>query len=87
MANSNTPSLVPPSNALVGEHPVDTLMQIQSVIAFLQQYTTQAADHPDMSPYHSLVNTGHHSILQLLQDALDYEIDRLDQLTVLRVLK
>lgn len=73
----NTPKT--PPNPLVDQHPVDTLIHIQSVLALLQDYLAQTTHQPDITPDEAQVHTGHYAMLKLVNDALDFEIDRLDR--------
>lgn len=77
----------PPANPLVDQNPVDTLLHIQAVLVFLQENSAKATGEAELTPHESLVNTGQYAILKIVNDALDYEIDRLDHLERLRVVK
>lgn len=72
------PKTNPPSNPLIDQHPVDTLVHIQSVISFLQEYTSQNTCKMGISPKESRIHTGHYAVLKLVNDALEYEIERLE---------
>lgn len=80
MANSYLIDTTPcstPSNPLVNQHPIDTLVHIRAVLAFLQEYVSKTTEDPDLLD--AQINTGHYAVLQLVNDALEYEITRLDQ--------
>ena len=68
-----------PANSLVDQHTVDTLIHIQAVLSFLQEYVSKTTEEADFSLNDVRVNTGHYALLKLVNDALDYEIHRLDQ--------
>lgn len=67
-----------PLNPLIDQHPVDTLIHIQSVLSFIQEYTARATEEPGITPYEARINTGLFTILKTVNDALHYEIERLE---------
>lgn len=76
-----------PNNPLVEQHPVDTLVQIQNVLSFLQDYITQSTEQADTNAKKVQINTGHYSVLKLVNDALDYEIERLEGMDTVRLVQ
>jgi hypothetical protein len=68
-----------PANPLVDQHTIDTLIHIQAVLSFLQEYVSKTTEESDFTLNDVRVNTGHYALLKLVNDALDYEIHRLDQ--------
>jgi len=75
-----------PSNPLVDQHTVDTLIHVQEVLAFLQNYLLKALEESDIIPHDVRVNSGHHTILRMVHDALEYEINRCDQSCLTKVM-
>jgi|GEM_PF-5091876 len=65
-------------NPLIDEHPVDTLVHVQSVLSFLQEYTAQSMTGVEVTPNHVRINTGVYNVLRTVSDAIDFEIDRLE---------
>ncbi len=93
MANSNkgahsraTFTNAKPHNPLIDEHTVDTLTHIQEVLMFLQDYMFKYSEDADMALANPRVNTGHYTLLRLVNDALEYEINRSDQADSSRVM-
>lgn len=92
-APSNTPSQkahTPPTapyNPLIDQHPVDTLIHVQATLTFIQDYISKNTEDNDNTPHQARVHTGHHTLLRIVNDALDYEIDRLDKQMPLMVVK
>lgn len=76
-----------PSNPLIDQHPVDTLIHIQATLAFIQDYISKNTEDSDNTPHQARVHTGHHTLLRIVNDALDYEIDRLDKQMPLMVVQ
>jgi hypothetical protein len=68
-----------PANPLVDQHSIDTLIHIQAVLSFIQEYVSKTTEESDLTLNDVRVNTGHYALLKLVNDALDYEIHRLDQ--------
>lgn len=69
-----------PLNPLVNQHPVDTLIHVQSIVALLQDHMIQNTQQADTTTDEVHINTGHYALLKTVNDALDYEIDRLDKM-------
>lgn len=78
---SHTTPTAKPSNLLIEQQPIDTLVHIQSVLSLMQDYIQQPAEELLTSSNQSRVDNGHLMLLQLVNDALDYEIDRLGDST------
>ena len=76
-----------PFNPLVEQHPVDTLVQIQNVLTFVQDYVTHTTHQPDTSAKEVQINTGHYAVLKLVNDALDYEVERLEGMDTVRLVQ
>ncbi|MEO0442964.1 MAG: hypothetical protein AAFZ92_04375 [Pseudomonadota bacterium] len=70
----------PPTNALIDDHPVDTLSHIQSALTFIQEYAAKANEDVDITPYEIRVYSGLHALLKVINEAIDYEIGRLEQM-------
>ncbi len=66
-------------NALIEEHPEDTLVNIQSVLLFLQYLHSDLATS-DATPS-PISHHGLSLILKCSNDALAYEMDRLEMLS------
>ena len=62
---------------LIGEHPADTLSHIQATLTFIQEFAARSTEEPAITPYEVKVNTGLYAILKAVNDAIDYEIERL----------
>ncbi|MGH1486051.1 MAG: hypothetical protein ACRBCI_07500 [Cellvibrionaceae bacterium] len=62
---------------LIGEHPADTLSHIQATLTFIQEFAARSTEEPTITPYEIRVNTGLYAILKAVNDAIDYEIERL----------
>ena len=65
-------------NPLIDEHPADTLVHVQSVLSFLQEYTAKSTESVETTPHNVRVNTGVYNVLRIVSDAIDFEIDRLE---------
>jgi len=69
---------IPRPNPLVDEHPIDTLLHVQAVLTFIQEYAAKSTEEAETNPHDVRINTGLYAILRTVNDAIDFEIDRLD---------
>lgn len=67
-----------PNNPLIDIHPIDTLVHVHAVLTFIQEYTAKTTEDDDLQPYNIQVNTGLYATLKIVNQAIDYEIGRLD---------
>ncbi len=74
-------------NPLIDKHPVDTLLQIQSTLIFVQDYIAKIVEQSDISVQNVRTNAGLHAILKTVNAAIDYEIDRLENYQPLSIVK
>ena len=68
----------PPDHPLVDEQPVDTLSHVRSLLSFAQEFTAKATEDAELTPYEVRVHTGLYALLKVATEALNYEIDRLE---------
>jgi hypothetical protein len=71
----NTPTI--PFHPLVDEQPADTLSHIQTMLTLAQELAAKTADDTEMTPYEMRIHTGLYALLRIVNEALDYEIERL----------
>lgn len=74
-----------PSNSLIDQQPVDTLVHIHAVLSFLQNYAARSAEED--SAFNIQINTGLYAILKTVNEAIDYEIERLDEYQMFAAVK
>ena len=77
MHNDHTTTKQHSCRPLIGEHPADTLSHIQATLTFIQEFAARSTEEPAITPYEIRVNTGLYAILKAVNDAIDYEIERL----------
>ncbi len=69
-----------PNNPLIDIHPIDTLVHVQAVLCFIQEYAAKSTEDGELQlqPHNMRVNTGLYAVLKIVNQAIDYEIGRLD---------
>ena len=63
---------------LVGNHPTDTLSHIQATLTFVQEFAAKSTEEHEITPYEARISMGLYAILKTVNEAIDYEIERLD---------
>lgn len=66
-----------PFHPLIDDLPADTLAHIQTMLSFAQEFAARTADGAEMTPYETRIHTGLYALLRIVNEALDYEIERL----------
>lgn len=67
------------NSPLIGKHPIDTLSHVQATLTFLQEFAARSTEEPELTAHEIRVNTGLYAILKTINDAVAYEIKRLDE--------
>jgi hypothetical protein len=66
-----------PFHPLVDEQPADTLSHIHTMLSLAQELAAKTAEDTEMTPYETRIHTGFYALLRVVHEALDYEIERL----------
>ncbi|EGG92846.1 hypothetical protein IMCC1989_2449 [gamma proteobacterium IMCC1989] len=67
-----------PFHPLVDEQPADTLAHIQTMLSFAQEFAAKATEDTELTPHEIRIHAGLYALLKVANDALGYEIERLE---------
>lgn len=76
-----------PFHPLIDEQPVDTLAHIQTMLRFAQESTIKAAVDTQLTAHQKQVYSKINGLLRMINEALDYEIERLEDYGPVEVLE
>ncbi|MEJ2417987.1 MAG: hypothetical protein P8Y45_13885 [Exilibacterium sp.] len=77
----------PSTHPLIDDQPVDTLSHVQTMLAFVQEFAAKATEDAQLTPHEIRVHAGLYALLKVVNEALDYEIERLERYCPLTIVK